>query len=133
MKTISFEKTILNASLKHGLKGKTLSIAVSGGPDSMAVAHVLIKNQKIIDSDIEILHFNHQIRGEESKSDSVFVQTYFRSLGIPTFVSEGNVVELSKTRRISLEDAARSARYEFFASHIHEKDNRSILILGHNF
>ncbi len=133
MKIISFEKTILNAAVKHGLTGKTLSIAVSGGPDSMAVAHVLIKNQKIIGSDIEILHFNHQIRGEASKSDSVFVQTYFRSLGIPTFVSERNVVELSKTRRISLEDAARSARYEFFASHIHEKDNGSTLILGHNF
>ena len=32
-----------------------------------------------------------------------------------------------------IEDAARLARYEFFASHIHEKNNKSILILGHNF
>ena len=92
----------------------------------MAMAHALIKIKKEISSNVEVLHFNHQIRGEAAKSDSVFVQTYFDSLGIATYASEGNVVALSKKHKISLEDAAGSARYEFFASHIHEKNNKSI-------
>ena len=133
MKPISLEKTILTAANNHSVTGKRLSIAVSGGPDSMAMAHALIANQKEMDFDIEILHFNHQIRGEDAKSDARFVQTYFDSLGIPTFVSEKNVIKLSKQRRISLETAARSARYEFFANHINKKDNKSALVLGHNF
>ena len=133
MKAVSIEKTILNVAEAHDVIGKSLSLAVSGGPDSMAMAHALIENQKEMASDIEILHFNHQIRGAAAKSDSVFVQTYFDSLGIPTYASEKNVVELSRKNKISIEDAARLARYEFFASHIHEKDNKSILILGHNF
>jgi len=133
MKALSIEKTILNIANTHGVKGQNLSLAVSGGPDSMAMAHALIKIKNEISSNVEVLHFNHQIRGEAAKSDSVFVQTYFHSLGIATYASEKNVVELSKKHKISLEDAARSARYEFFASHIHEKNNKSILILGHNF
>ncbi len=133
MKAISLEKTILRVADSHSVKGKSISLAVSGGPDSMALAHALIANQKKMDSNIEILHFNHQIRGEDAKSDAVFVQTYFDSQGIPTFVSSKNVIELSKQYRISLEEAARTARYEFFANHIHEKGNKSLLILGHNF
>ena len=133
MKAISLEKTILTAADNHGVTGKRLSLAVSGGPDSMAMAHALIANQKEMNSDIEILHFNHQIRGEDSQLDAKFVQTYFDSLGIPTFVSEKNVIKLSRQRRTSLETAARSARYEFFANHIHKKGNKSALVLGHNY
>ena len=133
MKAISLEKTIVNAADSHSVTAKNLSLAVSGGPDSMAMAHALIASQKEMESNIEILHFNHQIRGEAAKSDAVFVQTYFDSLGIPTYVSEEDVIELSKKHKTSLEDTARSARYEFFASHIHEKGDKSILVLGHNF
>ena len=107
MKALSIEKTILNIANTHGVKGQNLSLAVSGGPDSMAMAHALIKIKNEISSNVEVLHFNHQIRGEAAKSDSVFVQTYFDSLGIATYASEKNVVELSKKHKISLEDAAR--------------------------
>jgi len=77
MKAISLEKTIVNAADSHSVTAKNLSLAVSGGPDSMAMAHALIKIKKEISSNVEVLHFNHQIRGEDAKSDSVFVQTYF--------------------------------------------------------
>ena len=57
MKAVSIEKTILNVAEAHDVIGKSLSLAVSGGPDSMAMAHALIENQKEMASDIEILHF----------------------------------------------------------------------------
>ena len=111
MKPVSLRETIINSVHSHGLSGRPLSLAVSGGPDSMAMAHVLITNNSDLNSEIEILHFNHQIRGKEAKSDSDFVKSFFKALDVPTFVSEGNVLALSKKNKMSLEAAARAARY----------------------
>ena len=133
MKPVSLRETIINSVHSHGLSGRPLSLAVSGGPDSMAMAHVLITNNSDLNSEIEILHFNHQIRGREAKSDSDFVKSFFKALDVPTFVSEGNVLALSKKNKMSLEAAARTARYEFFATHICESKRNSVLTLGHNF
>ncbi len=133
MKPVSLRETIINSVHSHGLSGRPLSLAVSGGPDSMAMAHVLITNNREVNAEIEILHFNHQIRGKEAKSDSDFVKNFFESLDVPTFVSEGNILALSKKKKLSLETAARTARYEFFATHICENKRNSVLTLGHNF
>ena len=133
MKPVSLRETVINSVHSHSLSGRALSLAVSGGPDSMAMAHVLITNNHEVDAEIEILHFNHQIRGKEAKSDSDFVKNFFESLDVPTFVSKGNVRALSKKNKMSLEAAARTARYEFFATHICESKRNSVLTLGHNF
>ena len=133
MKPVSLRETVINSVHSHSLSGRALSLAVSGGPDSMAMAHVLITNNHEVNAEIEILHFNHQIRGKEAKSDSDFVKNFFESLDVPTFVSKGNVRALSKKNKMSLEAAARTARYEFFATHICESKRNSVLTLGHNF
>ena len=64
MKAVSIEKTILNVAEAHDVIGKSLSLAVSGGPDSMAMAHALIENQKEMASNI----------GSETNVEAIGVQ-----------------------------------------------------------
>jgi tRNA(Ile)-lysidine synthase len=52
----------------HGLTGSVGVVAISGGPDSVALAHVLCRHGPVI-----LAHVNHQIRASESDRDEEFV------------------------------------------------------------
>jgi tRNA(Ile)-lysidine synthase len=85
-----------------------LVVGVSGGPDSMALLHVLIElNMFPIAA-----HFDHQIR-DESKREADFVRDYAESKGISFRGGSGNVVEFSKAEGMSIEEAGRFLRYQF--------------------
>ena len=66
------EEKILNTIIKYNLieNGDKLVVGVSGGPDSMSMLHILnqIKNEKVYNFEIVVVHVNHQIR-EEANSD----------------------------------------------------------------
>ena len=55
---------------------------VSGGADSVALLIVLHELSKEMDFDLEVVHIDHQIRGEESSGDADFVIKLAHSLGV---------------------------------------------------
>lgn len=59
-------------------------IACSGGPDSIALAHLITKygRRVVHPSRIRLLHVNHGWRGSESDADAEFVQQFARELGL---------------------------------------------------
>jgi tRNA(Ile)-lysidine synthase len=75
-------------------------VAVSGGPDSVALLHLLNK-YKIESSDcaLAIAHLNHLSRGVHSNKDSDFVVGLGKSLGIKTFIEDVDVVLLSRKKK----------------------------------
>ena len=99
-----------------GLIGTETAIAaaVSGGSDSVALAHAL----GCLASDGEvrfagIAHFNHQLR-DASNDDETLSGRLAESLGVPFVSARGDVRGRAAAERRSIEDAGRRARYDFF-------------------
>lgn len=97
--------------LKGELSGKVVAVAVSGGRDSMALLDLFRKSRL----NFFALNIEHGIRGEESKSDSRFVESYCKKNDIRFKGVSVDAVSYSKKMRLTLETAARELRYREFS------------------
>ena len=105
------------SSLNFGLQPPTpLLLAVSGGPDSLCMADAIIALQSELHVAPVIAHLDHQLRGEAARADADFVRTFATHMQVPCIVEQVDVGELSRVQHISIEVAAREARYRFLAS-----------------
>jgi tRNA(Ile)-lysidine synthase len=88
--------------------------AVSGGSDSVALAHLLRELDAAGEVTlVGIAHFNHQLR-VSADDDERFVAGVAESLGRPIVIDRADVAARARRERRSVEDAGRAARYEFF-------------------
>jgi tRNA(Ile)-lysidine synthase len=92
-----------------------LLVAVSGGPDSVCLLHILVKLRGKLGISLHIAHLNHQLRGAESEADAHYVANLADRLDIPATVEQRDVKAYQARQRISLEEAAREVRYTFLA------------------
>jgi tRNA(Ile)-lysidine synthase len=83
-------------------------MAVSGGADSMCLAHALHRVAGDCGAKIFLAHVNHQLRGEEADGDARFVCAWAREHNIPRLVLR---VNLRRQGGQSLENVARQQRY----------------------
>ena len=113
--------------------GDTVTCAVSGGADSMALLFAIYLLREKLQIDLHAAHFNHGLRGEESDRDELFVRDFCTGYGIPFVSGTGEVVAGKK----GLEAAARNARYEFLHSQpgkiatAHTADDNAETVLMH--
>ena len=92
---------------------KTVTVAISGGADSVVLLHVLNELKDEYGFSLKAAHLNHMLRGNESDRDEQFAADYCRTLGVP-FVSERiDVAAAAKSSKESTELAARRLRYDF--------------------
>lgn len=103
----------LEASALTG--GKRLVVAVSGGPDSLAMLFALHRLGRGLGLELHGAHLDHRLRGQSSKSDARFATETFRRLGIPHTTEHAEVASFRASHRLSLEEAAREVRYRFLA------------------
>jgi tRNA(Ile)-lysidine synthase len=95
-----------------------LLVAVSGGPDSIALLSLLAALAPSWRLRLTGVHFNYGLRGSESDGDEAFVSSFCHARNIPLVVRRP---VLSKQRRLSsLQLLARWARYEAMKSLAHE-------------
>ena len=97
------------------LVGSSLVVAVSGGPDSLALVHALHALRHDLRLRLHAAHLDHGLRPEASAMDADFVRKTMRTLRVPLTIQKLDVAEFSRQRRLSLEDAARRLRYEFLS------------------
>ena len=90
--------------------GDTVIAAVSGGADSVALLFALYLLKEKLGISLEAAHFDHQLRGEESRQDAAFVAQLCDRFDIPLHMGTAQVIP----GRTGLEAAAREARYGFF-------------------
>ena len=102
---------------KHHLltKGQHLLVGVSGGPDSVCLVHVLVELREQLGVQLHVAHLNHGLRDGESDADAEYVSQLAIGLGLPATVDKQDVVAYQSEHHLSLEEAARELRYQFFA------------------
>ncbi len=90
----------------------TCLAAVSGGPDSVALAAALAELAPEFSLKLGIAHFDHGIR-EASAREAKWTAGLAEELGLPFFTERGDVPALKEREKLSMEEAARKARYAF--------------------
>jgi tRNA(Ile)-lysidine synthase len=94
--------------------GDRIIIGLSGGPDSLAMTHALLKLKVPYGLELYTVHVNHMFRGEHADADEVFVRAYCKENDLPCFVFNVDVMSKAKELGISFEEAGRNVRYEKF-------------------
>ena len=120
---------VLNlAALSNFSPHRRYLIGVSGGRDSVALVHYLVDvgYKKLI-----ISHLNHELRGRSSNADARFVEKLAAKYNLDFAMGSTDVRTLAKRNKISIETAARDARYKFFAKIAKQKRCRTIFLAHH--
>src|SRR5438477_11472009 len=98
--------------------GERVAVAVSGGADSVALLQLLLEQRAELGIVLSALHFNHKIRGAEADADEAFVKALAAAHGLELRAACEDIPAYAQAQRMSLEEAAREKRYQFFSSQI---------------
>jgi len=112
-KTLSTVKETI-ATYRMFNRADSVLVAVSGGPDSVALAHILLNLAEEYFLRPALVHLNHCLREQDSDRDAEFVAAFARQLHVPLYSEKKDVLAFQRNRRLSLEEAARRIRYEFY-------------------
>ena len=128
----TLEKRVGSFLREHQLttSRKPLLVAVSGGPDSVCLLHVLNALRKDSGLKLHVAHLDHQLRRDASVADAQYVLDLCHELGIPVTIEQRNVRTYQKEHKLSLEEAAREVRYGFFAE-VAESIGAEWVAVGH--
>ncbi|MBN2567877.1 MAG: tRNA lysidine(34) synthetase TilS [Deltaproteobacteria bacterium] len=122
-------RTIERFSMLHW--GDRICVAVSGGPDSVALLRFLYLLSGKYSLHLIVAHLNHGLRGNESERDEIFVKQLCESMEIPVKSRNVSITEIRKIEGGSIEDIGRRERYKFFKE-LSQKEGLNKIALGHN-
>ncbi|MCU0607474.1 MAG: tRNA lysidine(34) synthetase TilS [Candidatus Edwardsbacteria bacterium] len=115
---VALTAQVLAAVSRHRLlqAGDRVLVALSGGPDSVALLHALWSLRGELGIDVCAAHLDHRIRGRAAAADAAFARALARRLGVRFAGGSADVPALARGRGQSLETAARQARQRFLAA-----------------
>jgi tRNA(Ile)-lysidine synthase len=110
-----FSEKFLEAldKLTENSQGQGLVAAFSGGADSTFLIYHLKDYTEKSGGRLTLAHLDHGLRGEAGERDRQSSERVAADLGLPFIGSRIDCLARAKHRRLSLEHAARQARYEF--------------------
>ncbi|MEO6303199.1 MAG: tRNA lysidine(34) synthetase TilS [Bacteroidia bacterium] len=103
-----FESNIIKNQLFS--KQDPLLLAISGGVDSVALAHLLKKGG----FNFTLAHCNFKLRDNDSDADEAFCKALAKSLKVKLHVRSFDVKAYCKKKKVSVQMAARDLRYDWF-------------------
>ncbi|WP_241158329.1 tRNA lysidine(34) synthetase TilS [Cohnella candidum] len=111
--------------------GMTAVAAVSGGPDSMALLHLLWKMAGERPFKVVAAHVNHRFRGAEAEAEAELVRQTAAQWGIPVETADIDVPAYIEETGMNPQSAAREKRYGFLKETARSY-GASLLLLGHH-
>lgn len=102
-------------------------VACSGGADSVALVRLLNRISALFSISLTIAHVNHNLRGDASISDQLFVSRFSQSIGLPFVALSVRIGEFAGT----LEERARRIRLSAL-EHIRKQTTSELIAVGHN-
>ncbi len=111
---LAFEHHLLKHMRQDGLLSSEdrVLVAVSGGPDSVALLQALYAWRESLGLALAVVHCDHGLRGRESMDDAVFVERLARKLALPFFCKSLDLPHVLRERRgESVQAVARARRY----------------------
>jgi tRNA(Ile)-lysidine synthase len=132
---LDLPKKVLKIAMRNGLEtylvAEPLVVGVSGGPDSLALLHMLRSLRSATASQtIHVAHLDHMLRGRASEEDARFVAELAKEWGLPYTIRRFDVKQYAHKQQLSIEEAARNARYAFLAALAHEQ--AAAVAVAHN-
>jgi tRNA(Ile)-lysidine synthase len=111
-------KALSQELLSEGLLAQSdaVVVGVSGGPDSMALLHLLLglNEQQGWGLKLHVAHLNHKLRRQEAEEDAAFVQAATDSLSLPCTIETRDIAGLAEKEKAGVEEFGRRERYAFF-------------------
>jgi tRNA(Ile)-lysidine synthase len=111
--------------------GEKVIIAVSGGPDSVCLLHLLLDLKDEYRLNLIVAHVNHGLRGKESMRDEAFVTAMAKEHFLPLRIKRISPGKYKNMKGTSLQEKARVLRYACF-NELLEKEKAEKIALGHN-
>jgi len=111
--------------------GARVVVGVSGGPDSVALLHVLRHLAGPLDLALHVAHLHHGIRDADADADADFVAALAEAWGLPCTIERADVPAIAAEHKLALEEAARRARYTFLHQ-VAQKTGALTIAVGHN-
>ena len=105
-------------------------MGVSGGPDSIAMLHILNVLKEKLHFEIIVAHINHMIR-EEADSDEKYVKEICEKMEIEFYSKSIDVKKLANTNKKGLEETGRKVRYEYL-NEVLKKAKANKIAIAHN-
>ena len=109
-------------------------LGVSGGPDSLALLHLmcgLCKTDVARGVSLHIGHLHHGLRGAEADKDVRFVEEQCAKLGVSCTIEFADIPALARDRGVGEEEAGRDARYDFL-TRLTQSVGAQCIALGHH-
>lgn len=111
--------------------GDNVLVALSGGPDSVCLLHILCSLRDELKIKIGAAHVNHMLRGNDAILDEEFTKEICSGLKVEYYCKRVDIDIISKKNNISHELAGREERYKFF-DEISKKHKFDKIAIAHN-
>jgi tRNA(Ile)-lysidine synthase len=124
-----FEQKIKSDLALFGIvpDGQELLVALSGGPDSICLVHILHK----LGYKITAVHVNYKLRGAASDQDEKFTASWCLQKGIEYVHTSFETKSIASKQKEGIEETARKLRYKWFGTVCKERKIKYILT-GHH-
>lgn len=130
---VVMEQKVDKAIRANGIfaSGDRIVVAVSGGPDSVALFRCLVALRAGWNWDLCIGHVDHGLRGAESEADAKFVEALAEKFGVPVMVCRLHLNKQdAKLKKQSLQEYVRTIRYHALEKMVYDWEATK-LALGH--